>query len=94
MVRLENVTAVRDGESADVVGPYGVIRLEALPLEVHDKIFYFDLLGGPVAGKGPKFGFPTVFRAITGLVYLDYCTWSLAPRNKCTDFDPPSEDCP
>jgi hypothetical protein len=78
------------------VGAYGVIRLEEPPLEVHDKIYYFDLSGaGPaVSSKGPKFGFPMQFRAITGLVFLDYCTWSLAPRNKCSDFDPPSEDCP
>ena len=89
------MTALRDGDSADVVGPYGVIRLGESALEVHDKIFYFDFSGtGPMAAdKGPKFGYPTVFRAITGLVYLDYCTWSLAPRNKCTDFDPSSEDC-
>jgi len=96
LVRLENVTALRDGDSADVVGPFGVIRLITPPLEVHDKIYYFDMSGaGPGASnKGPKFSFPTEFSAVTGLIYLDYCTWSLAPRNKCTDFDPPSEDCP
>jgi hypothetical protein len=96
LVRLENVTAVRDGDGADVVGAYGVIRLEESGLEVHDKIYYYDLsVPGPGApAKAPRFSFPTAFRSITGLVYLDYCTWSLAPRDKCADLDPPSEDCP
>jgi hypothetical protein len=95
LVRLENVTAVRDGDGGDVVGPYGVIRLVETALPVHDKIYFYDLSDpGPGSSlKAPSFSYPTTFRSITGLVYLDYCTWSLAPRSKCDDFDPPSEDC-
>lgn len=95
LVRIEHATALRDGQSSDVVGPYGVIRLEQTALEVHDKIFYYDAAepGAGSPAKAPVFSYPTEFRSITGLIYLDYCTWSLAPRDKCLDFDPPSEDC-
>jgi hypothetical protein len=38
--------------------------------------------------------YPTLFTSVTGLVYLDYCTWSLTPRSRCDDLTPPSDGCP
>jgi hypothetical protein len=96
LVRLEHVSAERPSDGTGSVGPYGVIALEETKLEIHNDIEYGDLtLGGPGdAQKALVFPYPTVFASVTGLAYLDYCTWSLAPRSRCEDFAPPSDNCP
>jgi hypothetical protein len=95
LVRLEGVSALPNDAGDGAVRPYGVIALAETELEVHGDLEYGDLTeGGPRdAEKGLAFGYPTEFRSITGLLYLDYCTYSLAPRRRCEDFDPKSLDC-
>jgi hypothetical protein len=95
LVRLENVTARRPEDGNGSVGPYGVIQLNETRLELHNDLQYGDLtLGGPGdPEKSLSFPYPQHFDGVTGLVYLDYCTWSLAPRDRCADLSPPSANC-
>ena len=95
LVQLEAVSALQDGDDGDAVFPFGVIRLEQTALEVHSRLYYFDLGdGGPRASaKAPHFRFPAAFQSLSGVVFLDYCTWVLAPRDRCHDLSPPSEGC-
>jgi hypothetical protein len=96
LVRLEQVSAEEPSQGNGSVGPYGVISLRETRLEIHNDIDYGDLsLGGPGdAAKALVFPYPTTFTSVTGLAYLDYCTWSLAPRSRCVDLTPPSDNCP
>jgi hypothetical protein len=95
LVRLDSVAAVQDADDGDAVFPFGVIRLEQTTLEVHSRLYYFDLSeGGPRSStKAPHFRYPTSFRSITGVVFLDYCSWVLAPRDRCADLSPASVGC-
>jgi hypothetical protein len=95
LVQLEDVAARQDADDGDAVLPFGVIRLAETALEVHSRLYYFDLSeGGPRAAvKAPHYAFPTAFRSLRGVVFLDYCTWTLAPRDRCADLSPPSEGC-
>ena len=95
LVRLDDVSALQDSDDGDAVFPFGVIRLQQTALEVHSRLYYFDLSGsGPRdAAKAPHYSFPSAFRSVTGVVFLDYCTWVLAPRDRCTDLSPSSEGC-
>ena len=94
-VRLDGVSALQDPDDGDAVFPFGVVRLEQTALEVHSRLYYFDLSeGGPRASvKAPHFGYPTAFRSISGIVFLDYCSWVLAPRDRCADLSPASDGC-
>jgi hypothetical protein len=95
VVRLSEVSGKQDGTQPDIVGAYGTIRLNETKLQVRDKIAFAGLAKPPEGiGKNLEFGYPTSFSRIDGLVFLDYCDWVLAPRDKCRDFDPPSADCP
>jgi hypothetical protein len=96
LVHIESVSALPNDDGNGAVRLYGVIALAETELEVHADIEYGDLsAGGPRdPSKALEFPYPADFRSITGLVYLDYCTYSLAPRNRCLDFDPPSSGCP
>jgi hypothetical protein len=95
LVRLEGASALQDSDDGDAVYPFGVVRLAETALEVHSRLYYFDLSeGGPRASvKAPHYRFPTAFRSLSGVVFLDYCTWVLAPRDRCADLSPPSEGC-
>ena len=95
LVRLDGVAALQDADDGDAVFPFGVIRLQETALEVRSRLYYFDLsAGGPRdAGKAPRYRFPTAFGSVTGVMFLDYCTWVLAPRDRCADLSPPSEGC-
>jgi hypothetical protein len=95
LVRLEGVTAVQDTDDGDAVFPFGVVRLEQTSLEVHSRLYYFDLSeGGPRASvKAPHYAYPTAFGGISGIVFLDYCSWVLAPRDRCSDLEPASSGC-
>jgi hypothetical protein len=95
LLQLTDVSATRDTDDGDAVQPFGVIRLEQTALEVHSRLYYFDLReGGPgAAGKAPRFGYPTAFQSVTGVLFLDYCQWVLAPRDRCADLAPASEGC-
>jgi hypothetical protein len=95
LVRVENVSALPNETGDGAVRPYGVVALAETELEIHADIEYGDLsAGGPRdPAKSLDVPYPAEFRSITGLVYLDYCTYALAPRRRCGDFDPPTA-CP
>lgn len=91
LVRMEGVSALRAEDGEGVVAPYGVLRFGETQLEAHNDVEYAAV----GSAKRPlTFPYPSAFTAVTGLVHLDYCTWSLAPRDRCRDFQPPSADCP
>lgn len=76
-----------------VVGDYGTIKLTGSNLEVGDKLYYrgYDK---QTCYTGPMFSDLNIkWTALDGFGYLNYCTWSLQPDNKCADFNPASEDC-
>jgi hypothetical protein len=95
LVTLDDVSALQDIDDGDAVFPFGVIRLEQTPLEVHSRLYYFDLSeGGPrSSAKSPHLSYPWRFERVTGLVFLDYCSWVLAPRDRCLDVSPAGDDC-
>ena len=89
LVRLEGVSGVRAEEGEGVVAPYGVLRFAETRLEVHNDVEY-----GAVTGGGQSLrSYPSDFAGVTALVHLDYCSWTLAPRDRCRDFQPPSSNC-
>lgn len=96
-VRLEGALkpVLRTNEMGEdvVVGSYGNIHIEGGPVQVGDKIYY---IGGAQSAcyKGPIYSdVNVVFNRVDGFLYNNFCIWSLQPANKCTDIDPPSEDC-
>ncbi|MEB2321814.1 MAG: hypothetical protein OZ921_04825 [Sorangiineae bacterium] len=96
LVALENVTAPKTA-GGKVVGPFGVITFQENDLEAHDKLFYYDLADGGPKGAGKAWAYaasPVTFTKMTGIAYLDYCTWALSPRDKCLDVAPASDGCP
>ncbi len=95
LVTLDGASALQDVDDGDAVFPFGVIRLEQTALEVHSRLYYFDLSeGGPRdASKAPHYRYPTAFQTLSGVVFLDYCTWVLAPRDRCRDLAPASDGC-
>ena len=95
LVRLANLHTLRPAEGVGSVGAYGVVRFAETALELHNDLEYGDLtLGGPGdAQKSLSIPYPASFDAVTGLVYLDYCTWAVTPRSRCGDLEPPSEGC-
>jgi hypothetical protein len=44
--------------------------------------------------KTATFPAGTTFTSVVGLGHLDVCTWSIEPRDPCTDFAPKSPNCP
>jgi hypothetical protein len=95
LIALDDVSALQDADDGDAVLPFGVVRLAETPLEVHSRLYYFDLSeGGPrSAAKALRLGYPWRFERVTGLLFLDYCSWVLAPRDRCADLSPASVDC-
>lgn len=96
LVRLEGVSGLPNEQGTGVVGSFGVIRLAETRLPVTNDLGYGDLtLSGPGdPDKSISFPHPTRFSSVTGLLHLDYCAWSLAPRHRCTDLQPGSRGCP
>jgi hypothetical protein len=96
LVRLDGVSGLPNEQGTGIVGSYGVIRLVETRLPITNDIGYGDLtLSGPAdPDKSLSFPHPTTFSAVTGLVHLDFCAWSLAPRDRCTDLEPGSRGCP
>jgi hypothetical protein len=95
LVRLEAASAVQDPDDHDAVFPFGVLKLEQTPLEVHSRLQYFDLSGaGPRdVAKAWSYPYPSRFESLTGIVFLDYCSWVLAPRDHCADLAPSGRGC-
>lgn len=95
LVELAGVSVRQDPDDGDGVFPFGVVRLAETALELHSRIYYYDLTsGGPREPiKAPSFAFPTHFESARGVVFLDYCTWALGPRDPCHDLSPASGGC-
>jgi hypothetical protein len=97
-VRIQNVTSVPqvngDGGTG-ITDQYGHIVLMGSNLYVGDKNYYQGLLAKTdVCHKGPVYAnATTTFTQIDGFSFLDFCTWSLEPENRCVDLQPPSDDC-
>lgn len=97
-VRIANVTSTpqsgADGGTG-ITDQYGHIVLMGSGLYVGDKNYYQGLLAQTdICHKGPVYAnTATTFTRIDGFSYLDFCTWSLEPDNRCLDFAPPSDDC-
>lgn len=103
-VRIGNVGAVPQadpggGSGMVVVGDFGIIQVKDpndmtnTILEVGDKLYYrgYDK---QTCYSGPMFSDLNIkWTAVDGFNYLNYCTWTLQPNNKCVDFNPASEDC-
>jgi hypothetical protein len=88
LVQVNNVTADNWADGG-VVGAYGVMKLQGSGLEIHDSFYYKNATNG----GAPQFSAGQTFTSIVGINHLDYCTWVLQPRDKCSDFNPKSTDC-
>ncbi|WP_438000895.1 hypothetical protein WMF26_15020 [Sorangium sp. So ce185] len=80
-----------------VVGSYGNIHVENGTegglVQVGNKVYY---IGGAQSAchQGPVYSDVNVtFNRVDGFIYKNFCIWSLQLTNKCTDIDPPSDDC-
>jgi hypothetical protein len=78
LIKLDNVTAQGS------VGSTGSIQLTN-GVRVRDRIYQ---------PKTAVFASRTAFVSITGISHLDVCTWSIEPRDPCTDYNPKSQNCP
>jgi hypothetical protein len=96
LIRLDGVSALPASEGYGVVGPYGVVRFAETRLPLTNDVRYGDLTsGGPgSADKSLRLPDPATFDSVTGVVHLDYCAWSLAPRDPCADLVPAPAECP
>lgn len=62
-------------------------------IQVGDKLYFRAYLKSNFCHAGPVYPLPvTTFTGIEGFNYLDFCTWSVQPNNKCSDLSPPSPD--
>jgi hypothetical protein len=92
LVEVDNVTAqTAYGADGGAAGSYGIISLGAV--EVHDKFYYKNATTDAIMGGGPVFPAGQVFTKVVGINFLDYGTWCIATRDKCSDFSPKSTDC-
>ena len=76
LVRIKDVTAASGLD-------FGAFKVKDSSLEVTDTIYYRGAATAPTVKAGDT------FTSITGVMLLDFCTWSLAP-SKCTDMVIPS----
>jgi hypothetical protein len=95
LVQLDRVSTLPAEDGYGSVGPFGVVRFAETRLPLTNDVRYGDLtLGGPGSSeKSLRVPHPASFDAVTGVVHLDYCAWSLAPRDPCTDLLPGGAEC-
>jgi hypothetical protein len=97
-VRIQGPFATTEqmvGMMPSVTNGFGEIFVEVSATDtivVADKIYYQKGSVDP-CHMGPKLTVPYTVNKLDGISYLNFCTWGLQPNNKCTDLDPPSEDC-
>lgn len=100
-VRLQNVTSVPQmvtdadaGMVASIVDKFGHMVLAGSNLQVGDKIYFQSSTADPkiYCHKAPVYPPTTTFTSVDGILYLDFCTWSVQPNDKCADIAPPSAD--
>jgi len=84
LVKIENVTVAN--QNGQALGNNGSMKLVGTGLEVHNSFFFYTH-GQQVVDPGQTFSY------IIGINHLDFCNWTVQPRNKCQDFSPPSKDC-
>lgn len=72
LVRIKDVTS-------DSALDFGAFKVKGSTLEVTDTIYYRGAATAPTVKAGDT------FTSVTGVMLLDFCTWSLAP-SKCTDM--------
>jgi hypothetical protein len=99
LVEVDGVVARDQGGSLTDMYGHMLLDVGTNGIQVGDKLYYVGYVKATdVCYAGPYYSWmPTdaglPFNSITGFVYLDYCNWSVAPRNKCFDLNPPSQDC-
>jgi len=80
-VRIKDVEA-----SSDI--SFGQFKIKGSELYVNDTIYYRGAATAPKTKTGDK------FTSITGVSYLDFCTWTLAPSDVCGHTPIPATDTP
>jgi hypothetical protein len=83
LIKLDNVQGV-DLPAGTPVGSTGSIQLTN-GVRVRDRIYQ---------PRTAVFGPSTTWSWIVGISHLDVCTWSIEPRDPCSDFSPRSQNCP
>jgi hypothetical protein len=91
LVKVTSVTA-QDWPDGGVLDSVGTLLLAGSGLQVKDSLYY-RFQGMPVFSSGQVFNQIVGINAFPSLVGTT-CSWALAPRDKCTDFDPKSGGCP
>lgn len=103
-VEIDNVVseALDNAGTPSITNKYGqmlvhdvanVAPTAADKVQVGDKLYFRAYLKSDFCHTGPVYPLPvTTFTAIEGFHYLDFCTWSVQPNNKCDDLSPPSPD--
>lgn len=77
--------------------PFCQMFMEGNNLLVTAKLFYQGSVPNlmDMCLSCPVYSSPAVtFTRIDGFLLLDFCTWALAPTDRCQHFLPPSDDCP
>jgi hypothetical protein len=78
LIKLDNVSSTGP---VDSTGAYMLTN----GVRVRDRIYQPETT---------LFAANTTWSWIVGISHLDVCTWSIEPRNPCSDFNPKSENCP
>jgi hypothetical protein len=94
-VAVENSGVVPTMDSPPaVIDSHGNYVLTSGNISVGDKLFYKAWDTSTVCSAGPTYvDTKTVFTHVEGFHYLNFCTWSIQPNDKCADVVPPSPDC-
>jgi hypothetical protein len=93
LVELDGAVSVA-GDGGSPIGNYGDISFSNYDLMAADTIFYKDVTDPGNSANAWQYASAPTFSKIVGLIYLNYCTYEIAPRDKCTDVTPKSDDCP
>lgn len=78
-----------------VIDGFGNIVTQAGGLKVGDHLYYRGYSKDKnFCYNGPSYSapFPEKFTSIEGFSYLDFCSWSIQPNDKCADIAPASTD--
>jgi len=78
-----------------VIDGYGNIITQSGGLKIGDHIYYRGYSKtDSFCYNGPSYPapFPATFTSIEGFSYLDFCSWSIQPNDKCAEIAPVSTD--
>lgn len=79
LVRIKDVEADTCTGTCTGALAFGAFKVKGSTLEVTDTIYYRGAATAPTVAVGDKFS------SVTGVMLLDFCTWSVAP-SKCADM--------